>query len=270
MSQSQIAKDTSLVTFAGAGPGSADHVTLAVARALESADIVLHDALVGPEVLDLIGAQATRIRTGKQGFGPSMAQDEISALIVGFALQGRRVLRLKSGDASVFGRLNEEIAALEAHGIGFRVLPGVTSASAASAAIGQSLTERGRNSELRILTGHDTDGYTDSDWARLAAPGTVAAFYMGKKASRFIQGRLMMHGAAPSTPVTLVENVSQPDQRIWAANLATLPDQASLCQGPTVILFGLAPRAAVATLSLTDLHQPDHTALEVHAREEAF
>ncbi|WP_406736413.1 uroporphyrinogen-III C-methyltransferase [Thioclava sp. GXIMD4215] len=258
-----------LVTFAGAGPGSAEHVTLAVARALAEADVVLHDALVGPGVLALIGPQATRIETGKRGFGPSMDQTDITSLLLGFALQGRRVLRLKSGDPSIFGRMNEEITALELAGIGFRVLPGITSASAATAAIGQSLTERGRNSELNFLTGHDTKGYTDSDWARLALPGAVAAIYMGKKAARFIQGRLMMHGASARTPVTLVENVAQTEQKIWAATLATLPEVAGCCVGPAIILLGLAPRLSTKTHTLTDLHQPDHHARE-QAREEAF
>lgn len=233
------------VTLAGAGPGAAEQLTLAVARALEGADVVLHDRLVGPEVLALIGTQALVIETGKQGFGPGMDQEAITALILAFARAGRNVLRLKSGDPGVFGRLGEEIAALEAAGIGFTVLPGITAASAAAARLGQSLTERGRNAEARLLTGHDARGYAESDWAGLARPGAVAAIYMGKAAARFIQGRLMMHGAAPETPVTLVENVSRPDERILAATLANLPQAAAELTGPAVILLGLAPRQAL-------------------------
>ena len=239
---------TPLVTFAGAGPGAADHVTLAVARALAEADVVLHDRLVGPQVLALAGPQALMIEVGKQGFGPSLAQETITGLILGFAREGRSVLRLKSGDPAVFGRLGEETAALEIAGIPYRVLPGITAASAAAAALGQSLTERGRNKELRLVTGHDAEGFSESDWAALARPGAVAAIYMGKAAARFIQGRLLMHGAPGETPVTLVENASRPEQRICPATLATLPQAVADLSGPAVILLGLAPRAGATAL----------------------
>ncbi|TQS73088.1 uroporphyrinogen-III C-methyltransferase [Rhodobacteraceae bacterium] len=231
------------VVFAGAGPGSADHLTLAVAHALSHADIILHDALVGPEVLALAHKTAEVIETGKRGFAPSMAQADICALMVRLAQDGRRVLRLKSGDPSVFGRLGEEIAALEAAGLGYKILPGITAASAAAAQIGQSLTERGRNKELRLVTGHDAAGYNEADWRALSACGMVAAIYMGKRAARFLQGRLLMHGAAPATPVSIIENVSRPDQTIIGSTIARLPEDAARCDGPAVFLLGLAPRA---------------------------
>lgn len=238
------------VTLAGAGPGAVGHLTLAVARALESADIVLHDKLVSAEVLALAGPQATLIETGKAGFGPAMAQEEISALMVRFAQEGRRVLRLKSGDPGVFGRLGEELDALEAAGISFTVLPGLTAAASAAASLGQSLTERGRNRELRLVTGHGAEGFAEADWAGLARPGAVAAIYMGKRAARFIQGRLMMHGASPATPVTLVENASRAEERVLSGTLAELPALAARLDGPAVILWGLAPRAAAAALPI--------------------
>ncbi|MDD8022981.1 MAG: uroporphyrinogen-III C-methyltransferase [Paracoccaceae bacterium] len=236
------AHQTGHVTLAGAGPGDPDLLTRAVARALAQADVILHDRLVSAEVLALAGAQALVIETGKEGFGPGLGQDEISALMVAFARAGRAVLRLKSGDAAIFGRLDEELDALDAAGIGFTVLPGITAASAAAAALGQSLTARGRNSELRILTGHDVAGFAEADWVALARPGAVAAIYMGKRAARFVQGRLMMHGAPPGTPVTLVENASRADQMIHASTLATLPRDAACLSGPAVILLGLTPR----------------------------
>ena len=120
-------------------------------------------------------------------------------------------MRLKGGDPAVFGRLDEEIEALEAAGIAYAVVPGVTAASAAAAAIGQSLTRRGRNSSFRVLTGHDVDGFAEHDWRELARPGATAAVYMGVKAATFLRGRLLMHGAAADTPVTAVENASRPD-----------------------------------------------------------
>ena len=232
------------VIFAGAGPGAANHLTLGALRALQAAEVVIHDRLVGPEILALIPAATRRIDMGKEGFGPSTAQGVINATLVVEALTGARVVRLKGGDCGIFGRLDEEIEALEAAGIGFAILPGLTSATVAAASIGQSLTRRGRNASLRIVTGHDMDGFADQDWRGMAAAGHVTAIYMGKKSARFIQGRLMMHGADAATAVTLVENVSRPDQRILAATLATLSEAAFALSGPAVILLGLAPRQA--------------------------
>jgi uroporphyrin-III C-methyltransferase len=237
-------KATSPVTFVGAGPGAAAHLTLGAYQALQGADVVIHDRLVGPEIMALIPAHVARVDVGKEGFGPSAGQGDINAVIVAHALTGAKVVRLKGGDPGVFGRLDEELDALTAQGLPFAILPGLTAASVAAAAIGQSLTKRGRNASLRILTGHDVAGFAEQDWRGLARLGEVAAIYMGKASARFIQGRLMMHGAAGDTPVTLVENVSRADQRIHAATLASLPEAAAGCAGPAVILYGLAPRAA--------------------------
>lgn len=237
------------VTFVGAGPGSAAHLTLGAFRALQDCDVVIHDRLVGDEVLALIPAGVARIDVGKEGFGPSTAQGTINATLVAQAMTGARVVRLKGGDCGIFGRLDEEMDALEAAGLSFRILPGLTSATVAAATIGQSLTRRGRNASLRILTGHDMAGFAEQDWRGLARKGEVAAIYMGKKSARFIQGRLMMHGADAATPVALVENVSRPDQRVLAATLATLPEAAQSLSGPAVILLGLAPRQAAQAVT---------------------
>jgi siroheme synthase len=118
----------------------------------------------------------------------------------------------------------------------------------AAACIGQALTSRGRNASVRILTGHDMQGFAEHDWHSLCRPGEVAAIYMAKKSARFIQGRLMMHGADITTPITLVQNVSRSDQRIIATCLGALADAVSTLTGPTVILYGLAPRQAVVAL----------------------
>jgi len=160
------------------------------------------------------------------------------------------VVRLKSGDCTMFGRLDEEIDACNAADIGWHIVPGITSASAAVAAIGQSLTRRERNSSVRFLTGHDMKGFADHDWRALARNGEVAAIYMGKRAARFLQGRLIMHGADAATPVTLIENASRPDQRIVSSTLATLPQDLNeaAMTGPALTLLGLAPRAAKAAL----------------------
>ncbi len=235
------------VLFVGAGPGAAEHLTLGALRAIEAAQVVIHDRLVGPEVLALIPARARRVDVGKEGFGPSAAQADIHAALVAHALTGARVVRLKGGDPAIFARLDEEIEALEAAGLSWRIVPGLTAASVAAAAIGQGLTRRGRNTGVRIVTGHDMSGFADQDWRGLARRGEVAAIYMGKASARFIQGRLMMHGADPATPVTVVANLSRADETIVAATLSTLP-QAAAVDGPAIILFGLAPRQARAAL----------------------
>lgn len=236
------------VTFVGAGPGSALHLTLGAYHALQGADVVVHDRLVGPQVLALIPSHVRRIDVGKEGFGPSALQSDIHAVIVAQALTGARVVRLKGGDVGIFGRLDEEIAALEHAGLSFAILPGLTAASVAAAAIGQSLTKRGRNKSLRIITGHDMEGFAEQDWRGLTQKDEVAAIYMGKKSARFVQGRLMMHGAAADTPVSVVENVSHPDQRIWSGPLSRMSDLVAQATGPAVILFGLSPRIAVKAL----------------------
>ena len=241
------------VTFVGAGPGAAAHLTLGAFRALQAADVVIHDRLVGDEVLALIPPHVTRIDVGKEGFGPSTPQSTINATLVAQAMTGARVVRLKGGDCGIFARLDEEIDALDTAGLSFTILPGLTAATVAAASIGQGLTKRGRNRALRIVTGHALDGFAEQDWRGMARTGEVAAIYMGKKSARFLQGRLMMHGAAPETPVTVVENVSRADQRVLPATLATLPDAVALTEGPAVLLYGIEPRRAA--LALTDLKE---------------
>ncbi len=242
---------TGHVDFVGAGPGDPELLTLKALSAFERADVVLHDRLISDAVLTLAGKNAALVDVGKAGFGPSWKQEDIDALLVSYASEGRRVVRLKSGDPTVFGRLDEEIEAVEAAGITWRIVPGVTAASAAVAGIGQSLTRRGRNSSIRFLTGHDMKGFADHDWSALSRPGSVAAIYMGKKSARFIQGRLIMHGADRATPVTIVENASRPEQRVLVTTLDNLPNDlaAANMQGPALTFYGLAPRDAAGALT---------------------
>ncbi|MFD1344571.1 siroheme synthase CysG [Litorisediminicola beolgyonensis] len=238
------------VAFVGAGPGDPELLTLKARRALDEADVVLYDRLVSPEILELARREARMIDVGKEAFGRHTPQHEIDALIVAHAREGAQVVRLKSGDATVFGRLDEEIEACEAAGVSWTIVPGITAASASVAAIGQSLTRRGRNASVRFLTGHDMAGFADHDWAALSRPGEVAAIYMGKRAARFLQGRLMMHGADRATPVTVIENASRTDQRVIGATLGDLSDaltEAAL-DGPALLLYGLAPRDAATAM----------------------
>jgi uroporphyrin-III C-methyltransferase/precorrin-2 dehydrogenase/sirohydrochlorin ferrochelatase len=253
------------VLFVGAGPGDPDDLTLRARRALDMADVVIHDRLVSAEVLELARREAVLIAASKQGFGPSVSQESINALMIRHARAGARVVRLKSGDPAVFGRLEEEADALAAAGVSFAVIPGITAASAAAAGMGRSLTRRGRNGELRLLTGHDAEGFSDPDWRALAAPGVVAAIYMGKRAARRMQGRLLMHGADPATPVSVVENASRPGARTRAATLATLPAAVEGLAGPAVILLGLAPRDEALRLARPGLEPSPLPALETTA-----
>lgn len=248
--QSRRARDGH-VAFVGGGPGDPELLTLKARRALDEADVVIYDRLISPAILELARREALMIDVGKEGFGPSTAQETINDLLVEHARKGAQVVRLKSGDATVFGRLDEEIEALDAHGLGWHIVPGITSASAAVAAIGQSLTRRGRNAAVRFITGHDMKGFADHDWAALARPGEVAAIYMGKKSARFIQGRLLMHGADRHTPVTVVENASRPEQRVLATTLDRLPAELAAAEmtGPALTFYGLAPRAAAQALT---------------------
>jgi uroporphyrin-III C-methyltransferase/precorrin-2 dehydrogenase/sirohydrochlorin ferrochelatase len=257
------------VDFVGAGPGDPDLLTLKARKALDQADVVIYDRLVTPAILELARREAIMIDAGKEGFGTSIAQGDINAMIVAHARDGHHVVRLKSGDPTVFGRLDEEIDACDAAQIDWRIIPGITAASAAVAQIGQSLTRRDRNSSVRYLTGHDMKGFAEHDWKALARPGEVAAIYMGKKTARFIQGRLLMHGADPATPVTVIENASRPDTRVLSTTLAELEPTLTEARlaGPALTFLGLAPRAAVKTLQQhysrnTDAIQHAHGAVQ--------
>ena len=159
------------VAFVGAGPGDPDLLTVKALRALECADVVIHDRLVSAEILGVVGPQTRLRNAGKEGFGPSVTQADINAMIVDEALTGARVVRLKSGDPTVFGRLDEELEAITDAGLDYSIVPGLTSASAAVSALGQSLTKRGRNTAVRLITGHDMQGYADHDWRALAREG---------------------------------------------------------------------------------------------------
>ncbi len=239
------------VHLVGAGPGDPELLTLKARRLLHGADVVVHDRLVPPAILELARREATIVEVGKTGYGPSWKQADINALLVARARAGATVVRLKGGDPAVFGRLDEEIEALEAAGVGYAIVPGVTSAAAAAAAIGASLTRRGRNSALRVLTGRDVEGFAEHDWRELARPGATAAIYMGARAASFLRGRLLMHGAAADTAVTAVESASRPEQRLLPATLLDLPQvlTAATPGAPVVILLGLAPRAAAVALA---------------------
>lgn len=202
------------VTLVGAGPGDAELLTLKAVRALQSADVILFDDLVSADVIELARREAKRMMVGKRGGKRSCAQDSINGLMVKLARQGKHVVRLKAGDPMIFGRAGEEIAELEAAGIGVDVVPGITAALAFAAALGVSLTHRDLAHSVRFVTGHSRHGDlpADLDWRGLADPQTTTIFYMGGRTAKRIAARLISEGLAGSTPVIAVSAVSRPDE----------------------------------------------------------
>jgi len=236
------------VTLVGAGPGNADLLTLGARRALHTADVIVYDRLVSAAVLDFGRKEAEYIYVGKNPHGKSTPQDDINEILVQKAQEGALVVRLKGGDPLIFGRADEELDAIAAAGVNHRIIPGITSAAAAAASIGMSLTARGHNKSIAFITGHDTKGFAEQDWKSLAMDGKRAAVYMGVGASRFIQGRLLLHDADPSLDITIVENASRENELIVHTTLAELADsiEANGIIGPAILLIGYAPRTAQA------------------------
>ncbi len=236
------------VVLVGAGPGDPELLTLKARRCLHAADAVVHDRLVAPEILELARREALVVEVGKVPGGPAWRQEDINALLIEQAREGAVVARLKSGDPLVFGRADEEIAALEAAGVAVEIIPGVTSAAAAAASVGRSLTRRGRNQALTLMTAHDAAGFAEHDWRNLARPGAIAAVYMGVRAAGFVRGRLMLHGAEPERPVTVVENASRAREKRLATTLGALPEAVAAAgiEGPAIILLGVEAAAAAA------------------------
>lgn len=234
------------VSLVGAGPGDPMLLTLKARDRLAEAEIVLFDRLVDRRVLSLVSSHTSMVGVGKSPRGPSWRQAAINALMIREARAGKRVVRLKSGDPLLFGRAGEEIAALSAAGITVEIVPGISSAAAAAAAGGFSLTRRRRNRSVTFLTARDADGFAEHDWRHFARNGSALVLFMGVRGAYFVQGRLLMHGASPGTPVTIVENASRPHERIILATLGSLEMtmRAQAVDSPAVIFIGLASDAA--------------------------
>ena len=195
------------VLLVGAGPGDPELLTLKAVRVLQSADVVLFDDLVSPDIVNMARREAMRITVGKRGHKPSCGQDEISALLLTLAREGKKVVRLKGGDPAIFGRANEEIEALRAAGIPFEIVPGVTAASGAAAAAGVSLTERDLARRVQFVTAHSKEGRLpeDLDWRAMADPRATTAVYMGVRTLPLLVERLLESGMAPDTPALFIE-----------------------------------------------------------------
>lgn len=237
------------VWLVGAGPGDPDLLTRKAARLIAMAEIVFHDALVGPGVLALIGPDVERVSVGKRSGRHSKDQGTIDALIVAAALAGKRVVRLKGGDPAIFGRTAEEVSACTAAGVAVHICPGITAASAAVASAGTSLTLRGIARRLTLVTAHAQAGpQTDLDWESLAAPDATLAIYMGRAAAASVAQELVAAGRAADTPVLVVVNASLPDERIIRGRLSALAFlvEAISATDPAILIVGEAVAANAA------------------------
>jgi uroporphyrin-III C-methyltransferase len=231
------------VWLVGAGPGDPDLITRKAEKLICAASVIFHDALVGRQILELAQARTKLISVGKRSGRHSKDQQSINDLLLEAALAGERVVRLKGGDPSIFGRSGEELAYLAAQGIRARVCPGITAASAAAASAGVSLTLRGLARRLEFVTAHARAGEEiDLDWDRIADSGATLCVYMGKAAAGDVARKLMKAGLNGSTPVLAVENASLANEHIFSTRLDLMPlaVKTAIGDGPAVLLIGQA------------------------------
>ena len=236
-----LVSESGFVHLVGAGPGDPDLLTVKALRAIQRADVVVYDRLVGPAILDLVPLHAERRYVGKTSGAHTLPQAEINALLVTLARSGRRVVRLKGGDPFVFGRGSEEARHLRSHGIGFEVIPGITAASGCAAAAGIPLTHRGLAHGVRFVTGHGQrrDGLA-LDGAALADPDTTLVVYMGLGNAEEVCRDLIAAGLSPESPAAAVSNGTLPQQRTLLSTLVALPGAlaAHAFEAPVLLIIG--------------------------------
>jgi len=212
------------VTLVGAGPGDAELLTLKAVRALQGADVILFDDLVSDDVLELARREAKRMLVGKRGGRESCKQEDINEMMISLAKSGKNVVRLKSGDPSIFGRAGEEITELELQNIAVEIVPGITSASAMAAQLGISLTHRDCAQSVRFVTGHAKNGKLPEhiNWRAIADPTTTTIFYMGGRTAVEIKDTLISHGLSDATPVSICSSISRDNGKMWQGKLADI------------------------------------------------
>jgi uroporphyrin-III C-methyltransferase / precorrin-2 dehydrogenase / sirohydrochlorin ferrochelatase len=230
------------VVLVGAGPGNPELLTLRAVRALQSADVILFDDLVAPDILDFARREAKKMLVGKTGHRASCRQDDINGLMISLAAAGRRVVRLKGGDPMIFGRADEEIAACRAAGIAVEVVPGITTAQGAASRLLVSLTRRGEARRVQYVTGHGHDDRLpeDIDWTSVADPTVTTVVYMPTKTLSDLVRTALQAGLDPAMPAVAVERATRADERIIAATIAELPERlvAAPPSGPVVVMIG--------------------------------
>lgn len=228
-----------IVYLVGAGPGAADLLTLRAQRLLGEADVIVHDRLVTPEVLDMARRDAERILVGKQRSNHTMRQEDINTLLVRLGKEGRKVVRLKGGDPYIFGRGGEESEELRAAGVAFQIVPGITAALACAAGANIPLTHRDATQVVTFATGHQRGDTLDLDFAWLARGGTLV-IYMGLHSLPALRDGLLLHGMDPATPAALIERGGRPEQRVLRGTLDELVAQGPTwhTDGPTLAIIG--------------------------------
>ena len=228
------------VTLLGAGPGDPELMTLKGVRALEQADVLVYDRLVNPQVLDFAGDHCEKIYVGKRKDVHSLPQDKICELLVSLARQGKTVVRLKGGDPFVFGRGGEELDVLEAAGVPWQVIPGITAATGCAASTGIPLTHRDCAHALTFITAHRKNGELNFNWDLALQRDQTVVFYMGLSVVADIAAGLIARGKDAATPVAVVANGSRHDQQIVAATLDTIGEQLQQVSlpSPALIILG--------------------------------
>jgi len=231
------------VSFVSAGPGDPELLTLKGAARLREADVVLYDDLASGAILELARPGANLVAVGKRAGRPSTKQQHVNRLLVDYAATGARVVRLKSGDAGIFGRLEEEIETLRVAGLGYEIVPGVTSACVAAAQAGIPLTRRNTARRVQFVTGADVTGQLPQNlnWAALADPDATTVVYMGRRTFPELAAKLIAQGLAPETPALFAESLGRADQRLVRTTIAKLAKQlaqAMPAATAAVILFG--------------------------------
>lgn len=240
------------IYLVGAGPGPADLLTLRAARLIERAGVIVHDGLVGADVLALARPEARLISVAKQRARHTLPQEAINALLVREALAGRDVVRLKGGDPFIFGRGGEEAEAARAAGVPVEVVPGISAAQGAGAAAQIALTHREASSIVSFVAGQ-CKGLAEQDWSGLAGKGRTLVIYMGVSTAAGIAEKLMADGLAPEMPVAVIENAARPAMRVLRGLLAGLPDlvEREAVKSPALIVIGeVTAREDVALAAL--------------------
>ncbi|MGB7407708.1 MAG: uroporphyrinogen-III C-methyltransferase [Pontixanthobacter sp.] len=232
-------KTTGTVYLVGAGPGDPDLLTIRAARLLQNATLIVHDGLVDPAILAMASDDATLISVAKQRSKHTLPQDQINALLVREAMEGRDVVRLKGGDPFIFGRGGEEMEDCHAAGVPVEVVPGISAANGAAAAAAMALTHRDSASIVSFVAGQ-CKGLKDQDWSGLAGQQRTLVIYMGVKTAPQIADKLMADGVAPDMPVAVIENAARPEMRVLRTPLAGLADMvaAQKVVSPALIVIG--------------------------------
>jgi uroporphyrin-III C-methyltransferase len=231
------------VSFVSAGPGDPELLTLKAAARLNAADVVLYDDLASGAILDHASERANLVAVGKRAGRRSTRQQHVNRLLVEYAATGARVVRLKSGDAGIFGRLEEEIEVLRTANIGYEIVPGVTAACVAAAHAGIPLTRRNTSRRVQFVTGADASGYLPENlnWAALVDPDSTTAVYMGKRTFPILAAGLIERGMSPDTPALFAESLGHAEERLVHTTIARLAEQLgqdTIATSAAVIVFG--------------------------------